>query len=83
MRSGFESRGGCGGQVKVEVDRHMICDTGGERIAEYFALLDEGGMMFNDEVEVKVRVGVWFSEKGVGSEGERRDRKTAICDDKF
>ena len=44
MRGGFERRGGCGGQVKVEVDRHMICDTGGERIAEYFAPLDEGDM---------------------------------------
>ena len=42
MRRGFESRGGGGGQV--EVDRHMICDTGGERIAEYLALLDEGDM---------------------------------------
>jgi len=45
----------------------MICDTGGERIAEYFALLDEGGMMFCDEVVVKDGVGVRFSEKGVGS----------------
>jgi len=34
----------------VEVDRHMIYDTGGERIAEYFALLDEGDIMFSDEV---------------------------------
>jgi len=47
----------------------MICDTGGERIAEYFALLDEGDMMFSDEVVVKDRVGVRFPEKGVGSEG--------------
>ena len=53
MRSGFESRGGCGGQFKVKVDRHMICDTGGERIAEYFALLNEGDMMFCDEIVVK------------------------------
>jgi len=83
LRSGFESRGGCGEQVKVEVDRHMICDTGGERIAEYFALLDEGDMMFSDEVVVKDRVGVWFPEKGVGSEGGRRDRETAISDNKF
>ena len=59
MRS-FESRGGCGGQVKVEVDRHMIGGTGGERIAEYFALLYEGDMMFSDEVVVKDRVGVQF-----------------------
>jgi len=68
----------------VEVDRHMICDTGGERIAEYFALLDEGDMMFSDEVVVKDRVGasVRFSEKSVGSEGGRRD-KTAISDNKF
>ena len=58
MRRGFESRGGGGGQVKVEVDRHMICDTGGERIAKYFALLDEGDMMFSDEVVVRDRVGV-------------------------
>jgi len=34
LRRGFETRGGCGGQVKAEVDRHMICDTGRERIAE-------------------------------------------------
>jgi len=61
----------------------MICDTGGERIAEYFALLDEGDMMFSDEVVVKDRVGVRFSEKGVESEGGRRDRKMAISDDKF
>jgi len=67
----------------VEVDRHTVCDTGGERIAEYLALLDEGDMMFSDEVVVKDRVGVWFSEKGVGLEGGRRDRKTAMSDDKF
>ena len=51
----------------MEVDRHMICDTGRERIAEYLALLDQGDMMFSDEVVVKDRVGVRFSEKGVGS----------------
>jgi len=61
----------------------MICDTGEERIAGYFALLDEGDMMFSDEVVVKDRVGVPFSEKGVGSKGGRRDRKTAISDNKF
>jgi hypothetical protein len=83
LRSGFESRGGCGGQVKVKVDRHMICDTGGERIAEYFALLNEGDMMFCDEIVVKDRVGVRFSEKGVGSKGGRRDRKAAISDNQF
>jgi len=65
------------------MDRHMVCDTGGERIAEYFALLDEGDMIFSDEDVVKDRVGVRFSEKGVGSEGGRRDRKTAISDKKF
>jgi len=64
----FESRSGCGGQVKVDVDRHMIGDTSGERIAEYFAFLNEGDMMFGDEIVVKDRVGVRFSEKGVGSE---------------
>jgi len=69
--------------VKVEVDRHMICDTGGERIAEYFTLLDEGDMMFSDEIVVKDRVGVRFSEEGVGSEGRKRDRKAAISDNKF
>jgi len=83
LRSGFESRGGCGGQVKVEVDRHMIGDTDGERIAKYFALVDEGDMMFSDEVVVKDRVGVRFPEKGVGSEGGRRDRETVISDNKF
>jgi len=67
------------GKSEVEVDRHMICDTGGEGIAEYFALLDEGDMMFSDEVLVNV----WFSEKGVGSEGGKRDRKTPIRDNKF
>jgi len=67
----------------VEVDRHMVCDTGGERIAEYLARLNEGDVMFSDEVVVKDRVGVRFSEKGVGSEGGRRDRKTAISDNKF
>jgi len=60
----------------VQMDRRMVCDTGGKRIAEYLALLDEGDMMFTDEVVVKDRVGVRFSEKGVGSEGRRRDRKT-------
>jgi len=83
---GFESRGGGGGQVKVEVDRPIMCDTGGERITEYFALLDEGDMMFSDEIienVVKDRVGVRFSGKGVGSKGGRRDRKAAISDNKF
>ena len=61
----------------------MVCDTGRERIAEYLALLDEGDMMFSDEVVVKDRVGVQFAVKGVGSEGGRRDRKTAISDNKF
>jgi len=61
----------------------MVCYTGGERIAEYLARLDEGYMMFSDEVVVKNRVGVRFSGKGVGSEGGRRDRKTAISDDRF
>jgi len=67
----------------VEMERHMVCDTGGERNAEYLALLDEGDMMFDDEVVVKDRVRVRFSEKGVGLEGGRRDRKTAISDNKF
>ena len=67
----------------MEVDRHMVCDTGGERIAEYLARLNEGDVMFSDEVVVKDRVGVRFSEKCVGSEGGRRDRKTAIGDNKF
>jgi len=64
----------------VEVDRYVVCETGGERIAEYLALLDEGDMMFSDEVLVKNRVDVRFSGKGVGSEGGRRDRKKAISD---
>ena len=62
----------------MEVDRHMICDTGGERIAEYFALLDQGHIMFSNEVVVKDRVGVRFSEKGVGSKDGRRDRKRPL-----
>ena len=57
------------GQFKVQVDRHIICDTGGERIAEYFALLDEGDMMFGYEIVVKDRVGVRFSGKSVWVEG--------------
>jgi len=61
----------------------MICDTGGERIAEYFALLDEGDMMFIDEIVFKERVGVRFSGKGAWSKGGRRDRKTAMSDNKF
>jgi len=78
LRRGFESRGGCGGQVKVEVDRRMIRDTGGERIAEYFTIVDEGDTMFSDEVVIKDRMGVRFAQKGVGSEGGRRERETAI-----
>jgi len=83
LKKVFESRGGCGGQVKVEVDRHMICDTGGKRIAEYFAPLNEGDMMCGDEIVVEDRVGVRFLEKGVRSKGGRRDRKAAISDNKF
>ena len=64
----------------MEVDRHMVCDTGGERIPEYLARLNEGDVMFSDEVVVKDRVGVRFSEKGVGSIGGGRDWKTAISD---
>jgi len=44
---------------------------------------DEGDMMFSDEIVVKDRVGVRFSEEGVGSMGGRRDRKAAISDNKF
>jgi len=61
----------------------MVCNTGGERIEEYFTLLDEVDMMFSDEIVVKDRVGVRFSEKGVESEGGRRDRKMAISDNQF
>jgi len=50
---------------------------------EYLARLDQGDMIFSDEVVVKDRVGVTFSGKGVGSEGGRRDRKSAISDNKF
>ena len=82
MRRGFESRGGWGGQVEVEVDGRMVWDTGGERIAEYLALLDYGDMMFKDEVVVKDTVGVRFSKKGVGSIGRGRDTKTAISGNK-
>jgi len=39
--------------------------------------------MFSDEIVVKDRVGVRFSEKGVGSKGGRRDRKAATSDNKF
>jgi len=44
---------------------------------------DEGDMMFSDEIVVKDRVGVRFSEEGVGSMGGRRYRKAAISDNKF
>jgi len=50
---------------------------------EYQARLDEGDVVFSNEVVVMDRVGVRFSEEGVGSEGGRRDRKTAISDNKF
>jgi len=53
---------------------------GGERIAEYLAHLNEGDVMFSDEVVVKDRVSFRFPEKGVGSEGGRRDRKTAMSE---
>jgi len=39
---------------------------------EYQARLDEGDIMFSNEVVVMDRVGVRFSEEGVGSEGGRR-----------
>jgi len=68
----------------VEVDGHMVCDTGGKRIAEYLSHLDHEDMILSDEVfVVKDRVGVRFLEKGIGSVGERRDSKTAISDNKF
>jgi len=63
LRRGFESRSGCGEEGKVEVDRHMICYTGGERIVEYFALPDEGDMMFSDEVVVKDKVRLVFRKR--------------------
>ena len=47
----------------MEVNRHMICDTGGERIAEYFAFLNEEDMMFGDEIVVKDRVVFGFRKK--------------------
>jgi len=40
-------------------------------------------MMFSYEVVVKERVGVRFSEKGVKSEGGKRERRTAISDNRF
>jgi len=40
-------------------------------------------MVFSDEVVVKDRVGVRFPEEGVGSEGGRRDRETAISDNEL
>ena len=67
----------------MEADGHTVCDTCGERIMEYQARLDEGDVVFSNEVVVMDRVGVRFSEEGVGSEGGRRDRKTAISDNKF
>jgi len=63
------------------VDGCMVCDTGGERIAEYLALLDHGDMMFKDEVVVKDTVGDRFSEKSVGSIVRGRDT-TAISGNK-
>ena len=33
----------------MELDGHMICDTDGERIAEYLARLDQGDTMFSNE----------------------------------
>ena len=43
----------------------MVCDTGGERIAEYLERLDKGDIMFNNEVVVKNRVRVKFLEEGI------------------
>jgi len=67
----------------VEVDGHMVCNTGGERITEYLALLDQGDIMFSNEVVVNVRVSARFSEKSVGSIGGGRDRKTTMGNNKF
>ena len=67
----------------MEVDGHMDCDTGGERITEYLALLDQGNIMFSNEVVVNDRVSARFSGKSVVSIGGGRDRKTAMSDDKF
>ena len=52
----------------------MIYDTGGEKIAEYLARLDQGGMMFSKEVVIKDRVGIRFSENLIGSVGGGWDR---------
>ena len=47
----------------MEVDRHMVCDTGGERIAEYLARLNEGDIMFSDEVVLKTEWVLGFQKK--------------------
>jgi len=53
----------------------MVCDTGGETIAEYLERLDKGGIMFNNEVVVKNRVGVTFLEEDVLSVGWEEGRE--------
>ena len=61
--------------MKVEVDRHMVCDTGGERVMECLACLDQGIVLFSREVEIKDRVCIRFLNKGVESVIRRWDRK--------
>jgi hypothetical protein len=61
----------------------MVCDTCGERVTEDLAFLDHRSMMFSNEVVVQDRVGVRFSEKGVGSVGGGWHREAAISNNKF
>jgi len=52
---------------------------------KYSTCADEGWVTFGYEIVVKNRVCVWFSEsaKGVGPAVGERDRKAAVCDNKF
>ena len=62
----------------MKEDGHMVCDTCWERVSEDLAFLDHGSMMCTNEVVVKDRVGVRFSEKDVWSFGGGGTRKRPL-----
>ena len=50
---------------------------------KYSTCVDEGCMTFGYEIVIKNRVCVWFWAKSVGPAAGERDRKAAVCDNKF
>jgi len=44
---------------------------------------NEGCVTFGNEIVVQNRKCAWISEKGVGSVVRERNRKAAVCNDKF